>query len=82
MENYNFGLVFRLDLCTYSRSGLHGSGTGQGCDDMTSGFRLPEGIHNRALLLSNVAIVPQPGLRIDGLTYAAQNSAKKIEIIL
>lgn len=44
---------------------------------MTSSFRLPESVHNGALLLANVTIIPEPGFRIDGFTDAAQNSVRK-----
>lgn len=40
---------------------------------MASSFRLPKCVHNGALLLANVAIVPKPSLWIDGLTNAAQD---------
>lgn len=46
---------------------------------MTASFRLPKRVHNGALLLANVAIVPEPGLRINGLTNAAQYPVERRE---
>lgn len=47
---------------------------------MTSSLRLPESVHNGALFLANVTIIPEPGLRIDGFTHAAQNSLKELKL--
>ena len=46
--------------------------TRQRRDDVPSSFGLPVRVHNGTLSPANDAVVPLPGLRIDGLTDTAQ----------
>ena len=44
-------------------------------------YNLPEGIHNRALLLTDVFVVPIPRFWVDGLAHAAKD-AQAAEVVV
>src|SRR6476620_7116998 len=60
-----------------SGTGFRRSGAGQGTDHDGAGFGLPPGVHNRATFLSDDAVIPHPGLRIDWLADRAQQTQRR-----
>ena len=42
-------------------------------DHYTPGFGLPPGVHNRTFALADVAVVPIPGLFVDGFTDGSEH---------
>src|SRR5262245_26896442 len=48
---------------------LHGLQGRHGATEKASRFRLPPGIHDDRLSLTDDLVIPEPHLRFDGLTY-------------
>ena len=55
------------------RARLGGGGAGQRGDHVAAGLGLPPGVHHRAALAADVAVVPHPRLGVDGLPHRAQH---------
>ena len=66
----------RLDARKRQRAGTGNERchAGQGRNDMAAGFRLPEGIDDRAALAAHHRVVPHPGFGVDRLANRAQQS--------
>src|SRR4029077_10493050 len=56
------------------RAGLGRDRTRQRRDQDAAGFGLPPGVDDRAAMLADDAIVPQPGLGVDRLADAAEDA--------
>ena len=41
---------------------------------MAAGFGLPEGVHDGAVLVAHVLVVPHPGFRVDGFAHRAEDA--------
>lgn len=61
------------ETCKEALQGAQGTGMCQGHPAGTHGLCLPERVHNGTPLLSHHTVVPQPGLRVDGLTHGPQH---------
>ena len=55
-------------------AGHQGRGAWQRGHHVATGFGLPEGVHDRALLVADVFVVPHPGFGVDGLTHRAEDA--------
>ena len=76
-DRLTFGLEQnRLDAEERQRGGtrLGGGGARQRSDEDTAGFGLPPGIDDRALLMTDVLVIPHPGLGIDRLTNGTEQT--------
>ena len=56
------------------RTGLGTPGTGQRRDQNAAGLGLPPGIDDRALLVTDVLVIPHPGLGVDRLANRAEQA--------
>ncbi len=58
-------------------AGLGGGDAGQRRDEDMAGLGLPPRVHDRRLAATDVLVVPEPGLRVDGLAHAAQQLQRR-----
>src|SRR5262249_47038947 len=56
------------------RAGLGRDDSRQGSNHDLASFGLPPGIHDWTVAVANILVVPDPGLRIDRLTYCTQQA--------
>ena len=55
-------------------SGHQGRGARQRRHHVAAGFGLPEGVHDGALFMADVLVVPHPGFGVDGLAHRTEDA--------
>ena len=64
------------------RSGLGGDGAGDGRDHDGAGLGLPPGVDDGAAFVADHAVIPHPGLGIDGLADGAEQAEGGERVLL
>mmetsp|Transcript_5026 Transcript_5026/g.12823 ORF Transcript_5026/g.12823 Transcript_5026/m.12823 type:complete len:722 (-) Transcript_5026:224-2389(-) len=64
------------------RPWLHAPGTRQRGDHDAPGLRLPPRVDDRAVLVAHELVVPEPGLRVDGLAHTSEQPQRGPLVLL